>query len=468
MSKLFEKILKTIQNQKLIKKNDKIVIAVSGGGDSTALLHILYNLKKTYNLEIHILHINHLIRGKESHLDAEFVKEAACNFNLPFHYYEINVPEFKIKHKLSLEEAARISRQKIYSEVLKLTGAEKLALGHTLDDQAETIIMRLLRGAGGEGLKAMSAKNGDVIRPLIEIKKKEILNFLKEKKVRYRLDKSNLKKDFTRNKIRLDLIPKLKKEYNPNLEKILFQTSQAIGLDNEYLNQEASLAFNKISKILNGSIFIKKKVAEKLHPAILVRVFKVAINTLQKDLKDIGYTHYQALKNLITAQTGKKIILPGGIEACAAYDNIIISRTKNKILKKTFKSRKLKINGATYLEEINLTFYSKILKEKPDSLKCNPCKIYADLDKCGGEIIIRSRNKGDRFCPLGLKGNKKIKKLMIDSKIPHDRRDIIPILEAKKKILWVAGLRMDERFKVRDESKKILMVTCCQGRENNA
>lgn len=456
MLNLTKKILAINQKHNLIKKNERVIVATSGGPDSIALLHILNSIKKDYRLRLHVLHINHLMRGKESIKDAEFVRKISTRLGLPFHCYEVNVPKYRKKHRLSLEEAGRICRGKIYARLSKKIKAGKIALAHTLDDHAETILMKLLRGCGTEGLEGINMKKVPFIRPLIETKKEEIIRFLKNNKIKYRTDKSNFKKNFTRNKIRLDLIPKLEKEYNPNLKKLLWQTSQITAEDNHCLNQKAAQEFERISKTNKNQVFLEIKKAVKLHPAILMRIFKISIKTLQKNQTNINFTHYKALSNLLGAKTGKKITLPGNLTAYKEYNKIILSKknNENKKISKTI----LKLNGITRLETINRSFLSKILKKMPETLKCSSNKIYVDFNKCGREIIVRSRNKGDRFYPLGMRGSKKVKNFLIDNKIPQDQRVLIPVLEARGKILWLTGLRMDERFKVDKKTRKILMI----------
>ncbi len=328
---LTNKVKASLKKHRLITKNETILVALSGGPDSVALLYLLNSLKKEFALKIAAAHLNHMLRGKESKKDMLFCQTLSARLNIPFFSESINIK--KLNNNASIEETARKARQDFLFKVTDNIKAAKIALGHTKDDQAETVLMRLLRGSGLYGLSAILPKRKirqyTLIRPLLEIPKKEILTYLKKRKISYRLDRTNKKDIYFRNRIRRNLIPKLKK-YNKNIVSILANTAQTVALDYEYIKSEAEKSLAKIHKANSKSqISLKTDKILRLHPAVRRMVLRLAIQKITGNLRRLSFKHIQELDDLIDARKEKSIVdLPHNISAIKTPSTIKIYRRK--------------------------------------------------------------------------------------------------------------------------------------------
>jgi len=302
-------VRKTIRKHNLISRGDRIVIGVSGGPDSVTLLYILNSLKKEFNLTLHVAHFNHMLRP-DSASDARFVSRIAEKLGLPFTVSSVNVRH--LAKKGSLEEIARGARFKFLFSVAKKVKAKKIALGHNLDDQAETVLMRIIRGTGLYGLAGILPKRRfsdfEVIRPLIEIKRKAIERFLKKKKIKARIDSSNLEDVYLRNRIRNGLLPLLEKGYNKNIKEILANFAESSGYDYDYLLGLFRSRFNKRANKLN---LLK---LQKMHPAMRRLLFREAIAKITGNTRRITFQHIREMEDLTFNRPLNSIVdLPKGI-----------------------------------------------------------------------------------------------------------------------------------------------------------
>jgi len=308
---LIDKVRKTIKKYRLIDKNDKVLVGVSAGPDSVTLLYVLNAIKKELKISLHIAHLDHMLRD-DSCKDREFVELLGKKLNLPVTAARINVK--KISGRGSLEEIARNARFKFFLKVAKTVKADKIALGHNLDDQAETVLMRIIRGAGLYGLCGISP-NRDIfgytfIRPLIEVTRKEIEAFLKRKGITSRIDYSNYEDIYLRNKIRNNLLPLLKRQYNSNIKEILSNIAESASLDYDYLNSVAQKALKRMGNRIVLDKFLR------LHPAIQRLVLRLAIAKVKGDMRKITFQHIRELESLIFQRPVNSIVdLPKGISA---------------------------------------------------------------------------------------------------------------------------------------------------------
>lgn len=307
---MIKKVRDTIKKYKLISKNDKILIGVSGGPDSVTLLYLLNSLKKELKISLHIAHLDHKLR-KDSIKDKDFVEKLAQKLKIPLTAAEINVQALA-RHG-SLEEICRNERLGFFFRVAKEIKADKIALGHNLDDQAETVLMRLLRGSGLYGLSAILPKRGiggyQLIRPLIGVTRREIEAFLKKKKIIPRRDASNLEEIYFRNKIRNKLFPLLARGYNKNIKAVLANMAEILGSDYDYLNKAAERALGYL-----GAKSLNLQKLQRLHPAILRLVLRLSIRRLKGDMRRITFQHIRELEDLILNRPAASIVdLPKGI-----------------------------------------------------------------------------------------------------------------------------------------------------------
>lgn len=303
-------VLDYIKKNNLIRENDKILVAVSGGPDSICLLNILYNLKERLKIELYVAHVNHLIR-KEAKSDAEFVKEFCDSKNIEFFYKECDVKEKAQTEKISTEEAGRNARYDFFEEIANKYSINKIAIGHNKNDLAETLIMNILRGTGTQGLKAILNKNGKYIRPLLDVDREKIEEYCEKNNLKPRIDLTNFENNYTRNKIRNIVIPYVKKEFNPNIVETLTRLSQIATEEQDFINLEVEKAYKKILLSEESeNIKISGKKFVEIHTAIQKRTILYIINRLFGNTKQIEKKHIEDIIKLINKNIGNKYLTP--------------------------------------------------------------------------------------------------------------------------------------------------------------
>lgn len=464
---LIKKVKACIEKYDMIKEGDCVLAAVSGGADSISLLYVLNFLKENIGFSIVAVHFNHKIRGKEAEEDANFVKCEAKRLGLRCIIKEANVKNYSKNMKLSLQEAGRELRYNFFFKEAKEMFANKIAVGHTLDDQAETILMRFIRGAGMRGMTGIPFVRGKIIRPLIEISREEVESFLSVNNIKWIEDPSNSKLDYHRNRIRSELLPVIKKGYNPNIINTLNKLGNILTAEETFLSHYCDDIFNNVllDKKENYLIIDAHKL-KKDYIAIQRRVVRKCIKFLKGDTKRISYVHIDDIIKMLNKQaSGKYIMLPGSI--FVKYENEKLFFT-NRLYEGRCVERYdniLHIPGNTVVDQIQMKFTAEIWNVKhfncpspfPTS---NRYTAFFDLQKTGEILKIRQRLPGDRFFPFGMKGEKKIKDYFIDEKISKDKRDSIPLLVSEKGcIVWIVGMRISEDVKIDKATKEILKIT---------
>lgn len=468
-----QKVLRTIQNYRMISKGDSLLVGVSGGPDSVALLYLLMGLRDNYNLQLYVVHLNHMLRGNESDKDAGYVRRLSKKLKLPVFIGKKDVRKFAKANKLSLEEAARIQRYEFYKQIADKLNIRKIALGHTADDNAETVLMRLLRGAGEQGLIGIYPVryigNLKVIRPLLNIYRREIESFLKEKKISARTDSSNADNKFLRNKVRLELIPLLEENYNKDIKRVLVNTADILKEDNEYLEEVTKKFYSQavlkqrkkgeFSDANDESIHLSVKKIEDFPLAIQRRVLRYGIKELTGTLRQITYQHWNEVLKLLNSNLAYgHIDLPNGLIVERLRRELVIRRGKGQNICSIIYP--VKIPGETLVPEFGVKLICAISKRKTNlefSMQ-NPYQGSFDYNKIKKPVFIRTRKEGDTFQPLGMKGKKKIKDFLIDQKIPQPEKSKVLFLTDKTDIIWLIGLRISERFKVTAKTKQVLKV----------
>jgi len=462
----------------MIEKGDIIVLAVSGGPDSIAMLYLMDDLHDELGCSLHIAHLNHCLRGEESDADAEFVKEQALKLNIPITVEKLDVKSM-ITSKESIESGARRIRYDFYRKVMSDVRADKVAQGHTADDQAETILMRLLRGSGTKGLSGIPPiRDGVYIRPLIEVSRSEVEAYLQDIGVVPRWDSSNLSTEFERNRIRHELIPLLEERFSPNMKSILQTTAEILRSEDDFLATFTKESFGKCVTFFNtppnpsqeGSLPIlpftlkseKPKIVIRIndfkeqHLAIQRRILRLALESLLGNLNRYDFRHIDEIMSLMDdGTTGNFISLPRGIIAEKSYGKIIIKFAEEESIKPF--DFIIKVPDETDIPDLGLKIITSFSQSK-DYSKETYQKTF-DYDAVKGELHLRNRRQGDRFQPLGMSGTKKLKEYFIDEQIPRRLRDKIPILTDGNNIMWVVGYNIDDRFKVTTQTKTHLNVT---------
>jgi tRNA(Ile)-lysidine synthase len=327
---LIDKVKSTVNKYSMLQKDDRILVGLSGGPDSITLLYVLNTLKKEYKLEIYIAHLDHKFRGEESRKDREFCEGIAKKLKLEIVCEEIDVQKIADEKGISPEEAARLERYDFFRRVARERSIKKLAVGHTKDDQAETVLMRAIRGAGMLGLGGMRPvkymQGMSVIRPLIEISRSEVEDFIRLNKLEFRHDSSNDKIVFTRNRIRQELLPYLEKNFNSNIKDVLANMAENLRIENEFLEKFSARKFKAVSSRKNCEISIDLKRFKKQPEAIQKRILRVAICELKGDLRRLTYQHWKEMEALVGSMpTNAKVDLPAGINVVKKRDSISIS-----------------------------------------------------------------------------------------------------------------------------------------------
>ena len=457
---LEQKVLDYISKHGLLL-NEPLVVAVSGGGDSVCLLHLLFKLKEKLGLRLYIAHLNHMLRGTESRDDACYVSDLAKSLDIPVTIEKRDAKAYQAEKSISLEEAAREVRYTFLARVAKSIGTGQVAVGHTFDDHIETILMHLVRGTGTRGLRGLRPSSQmkfpdmsiTIIRPRLEVSREETATYCQRHQLKPRLDSSNLSLSPLRNRIRLELLPLLE-NYNPQVSQALARTAGIASDDLAFLDEESARMWGKIAEIKESVITLDKNEFSKLAPSLQRQLLRISIEKLLGNLKDVEARHIEEILASLKKQAGKKISLPRGLVFVVEYDRYLISSDPKAMspfpaLETEFE---LKIPGKTELPGWQVK--ATILSQSEE--KGNKFTAYFDSGKTGDKLIVRSRKPGDRFQPLGLNQPKKLSEFMVDAKIPQAWRGQIPLVCSKEHIIWVVGWRIDERVKVSKDTRKVL------------
>ncbi len=454
MQKLFlEKLTSSIQRRRLLVHGDKALIALSGGPDSVALLYSLHFLKEQYALTLAAIHIHHGIRGKEADKDAEFSQKISEKYGIPFYLEKINVPEIAKREKISLELAGRQSRYSIFRNFLQKLNFCKVATGHHLDDQAETILMRIIRGSGSTGLAGIVPIRENIfIRPLLSISKTEILKMLKEEGLQYREDSSNLDSSFFRNKVRKDIMPRLF-SCNPEINKRLEVLSEIISSESDFIRKEAHRLFPEINCSQSGKIAISIKKLAGVHVALKRMVIREAAASISENLP---FSITEEAINLLSSPGTKSISIKGA-SIIKTYDRLIFLKNSYEHADKL--ESILPLSDGLVLKNLNIKFNLTEFKTRPQKLEKGKMTACLDLDKAKPPFFVRKRKDGDRFRPFGMRGKKKLKDFFRDEKIPKNERDLIPlIVDSNDDIIWVVGLRLSDMVKITEKSSNFMEI----------
>ena len=442
----------------MIRPGDLVVAAVSGGPDSVCLLHILHELKDALQVQLIVAHFDHGLRPAEDESETRFVRDMAGSLKLPFETAKGRLLAKKAPG--SREEAARTARYAFLERVRKKYKAGRIALGHNLNDQAETILMRLLRGSGPLGLTGIPpCRDGSIIRPLLEIERREIEKYLKAEKLAFVTDSSNLGTDYLRNRIRLEVIPILEK-HQPQLAPLLGQTAEILRDEDAYLEKIAKAWLEKEAiRHPDGSRELSVPSFLGLPVALARRATRQAIATIKKDLRRITWEHIEAVQKLARAEKPQAVLkFPGGIEVRRTYDRLGFHAGQ----KKGEPSFSFTIQGpGNYrIKEIGRTLSIKELKSRKGLLVRGAAwTAFLDAETLSFPLTLRTFKPGDRFIPFGMKGRKKIKDFFVDLKVPMEERRSTPILCCGDTPVWVWGFRIDDRFKVTPGTRSVLKIT---------
>jgi len=455
MNSLILEVRRTIQKYDMIQPGDRVVVGISGGADSVALLLALWELRGDFHLSLLAAHLDHRLRP-EGEKEAAFVRNLAGKLGVPFCGGRAEVRSYQEEKGLAVQEAAREVRYAFLAEVARKNRAAKIALGHTADDQAESMVMRILRGSGTRGLSGIPPlRNGLYIRPLIGVWREEIESFLKEKRIVYLTDPSNQSPQYLRNRVRHELLPLLQ-QYNPRIRQVLVQMADLFRAEEEFWEAHLTEKFAGVVRSRRKETLVLDVPALLAQPIpIRLRCLRRAIEKVQGHLRRVSLPHIWAINNVLEASDPNRTLkLPRGLTVTRAYQALHISRSGEETV--PFEHP---VPGAGYVEipEIGraMRFETQSRRRKV-FFDESPQVALLDFDDLAFPLTLRSFHPGDRFHPLGMEGEKKIKDLFIDCKVPALQRKRIPILCRGERILWVAGVRIDHRARLKPETKRIL------------
>lgn len=469
---VLRKVENTVTTHGMLKQDDSVLIGVSGGPDSVALLHVLRLLTPRFSLTVGVAHLNHCLRGHASDKDAEFVKSIAERLNLPCYIHKEDVRTYQIENRLSPEEAGRRIRYAFLNTVARTNRFNRIALGHHADDNAELVLMNLLRGSGPTGLSGIPpVRDGKIIRPLIKIRRSEIIHFLNQNRLRYISDSSNQEMRYLRNSVRHRLIPMLQKGYNPKIPETLNRLSSIMRSEEAWIEDVIHPLFeSSVSTAQNDHINFSVSVLRRFHAAAQRRIIRKGISKIKGDLRRIAFAHIDDVIRLLNKEPAHgSLDLPGGIRIRRIRDELYISKekralrrldTKNDHFQPPVFEYEITAPESVFIKEIHarIDFTEMNIQDIPDVRCAGQYTVFFDKDTVNFPMILRNFRQGDRFRPLGLGGTQKLKKFFIDRKIPRDERVKCPILLSRGKIIWVAGHRIDESVRLTSSTRTVLKV----------
>lgn len=436
-----EQVLQLIKDGNLLKKGDIVAVATSGGSDSMALLHYLKSKEKELNIEVISIHVNHSIR-ENAKRDEEFVKKYCKKNNIRFYSFKIDVPQIAKAKGISLESAGRQARYGVFDAIINKKIANKVALAHHERDQVETILMHLFRGSGLSGIGGMNVNSNNYIRPLLNVPKEDILNYIKDNNISYVEDETNAESAYNRNFLRNEILPKLKEKW-PKIEKNLINFSELARIDNNFINS----SINMDACIFDENIAKIPLSYFSYHDAQVSRIIFKCFKKIGVFV-DIEAKHIELIKKLALGENGKKINLPMKVTALKEYDYITITNKNDNTAK---------LNRPFKCETFDVDGFGSISVKRVNNFNKKEGEFYIDQKKLPKDAIWRFRKNGDVFTKLG-GGTKKLKDYFIDKKIPQRLRGKLPVLASKNEVFVIAGIAISDKVKITEDDKSVIKI----------
>ncbi|MEE8442226.1 MAG: tRNA lysidine(34) synthetase TilS, partial [Dehalococcoidia bacterium] len=452
-SSLAKRVEGTLRTAELLQPSGcDIVVAVSGGPDSLTLLGLLRTLAQEHPLRLHVAHLNHGLRGSESDEDARYVHETCHRLDVPFTIEEADVAEFRARHRLSWEAAAREVRYGFLSRVAATVGASAVVLGHTADDQAETVLLHLLRGTGIRGLRGMlplsrwrsrdGTRDVALVRPMLGVTSQETEGYCSSLGLTPRNDSSNLMDRFTRNRIRRRLIPRLQ-QYNPAVREALARLARTVAQDVAYIDQQVQEVWPSVVAPEPWGVRLRRDTFNGLHPSLQAHLLQRAYAELAGEDSQLNLAQVEGMRRLALKGAGRSLSLGQRLRFFTSYGEMLIARDPPGSPWPPLEERGLSVDGELCTQGWNIR-----LRLVPaagftqDRTSHDAFRAFLTRAAVGDGLSVRTRRPGDRFQPLGMEGTKKLKEFMIDARIPRAWRDGVPLVVGKRGIAWVVGWRI--------------------------
>ena len=484
---MLEKVRQTILERRLLARGERLLVGVSGGPDSAALLDALAALAPEFGWKLRVAHFNHQLRGADADTDEAFVRELAAGYGLAFSAGRGDVRTFAAAQKLSIEDAARRLRHGFFQDTARALGLSKLALGHTADDQVETLLQRLLRGAGTRGLAAIRAVNRlgalTVARPLLDVWKTEVLDYARQRGLRFRQDASNQDPQFQRNRIRHELIPALERDYNPAIKTLLHQTAEMLAAEDEWLEAEAA---RRTKDRGQRSEVRDQKSEDRGRDALSVeRLLREHVAVQRRAIyrwllannagAAVDFETVEALRRMAASGQPASMVLAGGVRVERKGERLVLEQTHAShpcpATHHHAPTTQLAVPGKTEVAAFGVVVEVEmltgdgipkpkaVLKPRPKTQNPASFQEWLDADAVGGALALRRWRPGDRFQPIGMKSAKKLQDIFVDAKTPLEQRRRVPLLVAASgEICWPVGYRMGEKFKITRATRRALRI----------
>lgn len=463
MWKTEQKVKAYVESTRMLEDVQQVVLGVSGGADSVCLLRILGKLRQEWNLSLTAVHIHHGLRGEEADADEHFVQQLCKQEQVNCRSFHFDVRSISEQEKMGLEEAGRKVRYACFEQVCQELGGAVIALAHHGDDQAETMLHHLARGTGIKGLCGMKPIDGNRIRPLLCLEKKEILEYLDDVGQPYQTDSSNLEDGYTRNRIRHHVLEELKTQVNKNAVLHMAQVSQELQEMNQFLEMVVDEKWNRYAIPKEGAIVLTEDL--KLEPELIQRcLIRKGIEEQAGQTKNLMRVHMQAVCELLEKQVGAHADLPYGVFAQKMYDGVVIGKKeKSGADQKKQEKKQISLEINTEGKKVwtalgNMEISSQIQPYDFGEIEEKKYTKWFDYDKIKQNLVIRHRQPGDRICLFDQGGTKKLKDYLIDRKIPVQEREELWLLADGSEIVWILGDRISAYYKVTERSRKVLQV----------
>lgn len=454
-----KKVLKFIEENKMLQCGDSVVLGVSGGADSLCLLILLRELAKDLDLTLTVVHVNHHIRGREADEDQKYVENICKKMEVDCRVFHIEAEKLAKEMKCSEEEAGRNARYRIFAQTLREVKGNKIAVAHNLNDCSETILFHMFRGTGIRGLTGIRPVRETIIRPLLCLTRKEIEKILEERNICFRTDSTNFSDDYTRNKLRNRVLPYIEENIHQNAARNVVKAGRDLMEIEDYLEAETKKAFAEHVEGEEQKYLVKNSVKE-LHPVIRKRIVRCVINNLSGRLKDVTRLHVEMVLALFEKGTGGSVNLPYEIVAERKYDGVslCIASEKDNQVKDKVKETLIYRDGDVIWNEyvdIHLEKYGKFHENVPEIMYTK----WIDCDKIKDTLVVRGRQPGD-YITIDDKGNtKKLKDYFINEKIPKEKRDEILLVADGHHIVWVIGYRIGSCYKLSKDTSRVMMIS---------
>ena len=445
-----------------VRPGEDILVGVSGGPDSCALLHALAGLREAHRVGLRALHVHHGIRGEEADADAAFVTDLCAHLNVPCLVRQCDALGAARRLHVSKQEAARALRMELLWEAAEATGSRWIALGHTLDDHVETVLMNILRGTGLEGLAGIAEVEAPFIRPLRSVRRRDTIAYCREHGINYRVDTSNASFAYLRNRVRSELLPMLEAYYNPAVVTNLDRLSRLAGEESAYLNTLAREALEAAAgRCEPAEVCVPARALTSAPAALRRRMIREAIRSVRGNLHGVEWRHIEQVVQALERPDRRRpwaLTLPEASVAVRLCGQMLQVERVDAPAEAARRRWSVTVPGVTEIPELGITLLARYAAggELPESSGGNTAFVNADV--LAPPLTVRTRRPGDRIRPLGLGGTKKVQDVLVDAKIPRRVRDRIPIIEDDLGILWIVGCTLDERARVTPHTRRVLVL----------